>query len=103
MLSLTEGECQCTNGYFGPDCSLDKSDPLTIDDVYGDGICDLKDGSTCSCFTIQTISLLDEFVCNVTKTEVRATCYVVIFYKKQLLVPKLCLNARFLQPLERFI
>ncbi|KAK6180905.1 hypothetical protein SNE40_008870 [Patella caerulea] len=39
------GTCDCNDGYSGPDCSVDLSQPPLADSLEANGFCDHKDGS----------------------------------------------------------
>lgn len=65
-----EGDCECFGQYHGPDCSIDEREELIIDDLEGDGLCDLQYGLECRCFHFQTSNLLEQFQCTVTEIRV---------------------------------
>ena len=55
------GDCICNTGYHGQDCSIDENNVLAIEDIEGDGLCDLSKGEeTCRCYHFQTNKLLDK-------------------------------------------
>ncbi|XP_053391350.1 von Willebrand factor D and EGF domain-containing protein-like [Mercenaria mercenaria] len=58
-----EGVCICARGFFGPDCRHDVTNPPTIEDVEGGGVCDIRYGSECRCFEVQTDTLAESFHC----------------------------------------
>lgn len=60
------GTCKCNDGFDGDTCFINISDPLILDDIDGNGICDLKMTDHChECLRIQTKYLSRSFICRI--------------------------------------